>query len=394
MSTRKSWGAIRRLPSKRYQASFIGPDEIRHLAPDTFKTKTEASEWLSQMRSDIRDGLWQPKEKVTEPLSETPRFKDFALRHIALQTNRNGELLRESTKAMYRRILMSHLVEFHELTLDSISKPKIQEWYANLVGTGKRTTASKAYKVLSATLRRAEDDGHIRANPCTIRGAHSAATGKIVNIPTADEVVLIANSIDSRFKNFVMLAAYGGFRYSEITELRRKDVEAVEKDGGVSYVLHVKRAVTLVENKFVVAKPKSEKGVRGVSIAPALTPLINEHMFNNVINDPEALLFPADDGGHLPHYIFIKAWNSALKRAGVTRDGITPHSLRHFAGTHYHLAGATLPELMTWLGDSSISAVQRYLHVTDRAPSIAGRMTISPEYEHEFVSLNETFNES
>ena len=400
MSTRKSWGAIRRLPSKRYQASFMGPDKVRHLAPDTFKTKTEASEWLAQIRSDIRDGFWEPRNLVAEPLivaeplNETPRFKDYALRHIALQTNRHGELLRESTKSMYRRVLMGHLVEFHELTLDAISKPKIQEWYANLVGTGKRTTASKAYKVLSATLRRAEDDGHIKANPCTIRGAHSAVTGKTVDIPTADEVVLIANTIDVRFKNFVMLAAYGGFRYSELTELRRKDVQTVEKDGGVSYVLQVRRAVTLVENKFVVAKPKSEKSVRDVSIAPALTPLINGHLFDNVPDDPEALLFPADDGGHLPHYIFIKAWNRALKKAGVTRAGITPHSLRHFAGTHYHLAGATLPELMTWLGDSSIDAVQRYLHVTDRAPSIAGRMTISPEYEHKVVSLSETFNES
>jgi integrase len=121
--------------------------------------------------------------------------------------------------------------------------------------------------------------------------------------------------------------------------------------------------------------------IRDVTIAPALTALINEHLFLNVDEDPEALLFPATSGGHLPHYVLIKAWNVALREAGITRKGITPHSLRHFAGTHYHLAGATLPELMAWLGDSSIEAVQRYLHVTDRASTIAGRMEISPEYD-------------
>jgi hypothetical protein len=34
--TRRSFGYIRRLPSKRYQASYIGPDLARHAAPDTF----------------------------------------------------------------------------------------------------------------------------------------------------------------------------------------------------------------------------------------------------------------------------------------------------------------------------------------------------------------------
>jgi integrase len=116
-----------------------------------------------------------------------------------------------------------------------------------------------------------------------------------------------------------------------------------------------------------------------VPLSPALTGLINDHLFSSVPDDAEALLFPAKSGGHLPHYVFIKSWNKALKSAGILRDGLAPHSLRHFAGTHYHLAGATLPELMDWLGDSSIEAVQRYLHVTDRATEIASQMTISSE---------------
>ena len=43
MSSRNNWGAVRKLPSKRFQASYIGPDGERHTASDTFVTKGEAS---------------------------------------------------------------------------------------------------------------------------------------------------------------------------------------------------------------------------------------------------------------------------------------------------------------------------------------------------------------
>lgn len=379
MSSRNNWGAIRKLPSKRFQASYIGPDGERHTAPDTFTTKSEASYWLAQVRVSIQESTWvSPTGPVT--VKTVPNFETYAMRHIALQTNRNGELLRENTKSVYVRILRTNLKPFLKSNLDSITKSEIQEWYASLVATGKRTSASKAYKLLSAVLKRAVDDDYISKNPCNIRGAHSATTGKEVNIPTTDEVIAISNSIKPVFKNIVMIAAYGGFRFSELTELRRKDVKAIETNGQISYVIRVERAVTFVEGVYVVAKPKSEMSTRDVSMPLALTPLINEHLFNNVPDDSEALIFPAPSGSHLPHYVFIKAWGRALKKAGITRAGITPHSLRHFAGTHYHLAGATLPELMKWLGDSSIAAVQRYLHVTNRAATIASQMEISPDY--------------
>jgi hypothetical protein len=45
--TRRSFGALRQLPSKRYQASYLGPDDRRHIAPVTFNTKGDAQKWIS-----------------------------------------------------------------------------------------------------------------------------------------------------------------------------------------------------------------------------------------------------------------------------------------------------------------------------------------------------------
>ena len=48
--TKRSFGAIRRLPSKRYQASYIGPDLARHVAPETFTAKIDAEGWIAAER--------------------------------------------------------------------------------------------------------------------------------------------------------------------------------------------------------------------------------------------------------------------------------------------------------------------------------------------------------
>lgn len=49
-------GAVRRLPSKRYQASYQGPDLLRHAAPRTFESRMDAEGWLvAERRLTERD---------------------------------------------------------------------------------------------------------------------------------------------------------------------------------------------------------------------------------------------------------------------------------------------------------------------------------------------------
>ena len=44
----RGWGRIRRLPSKRFQANYVGPDLVRHNAPTTFTTKMDAEAFLAR----------------------------------------------------------------------------------------------------------------------------------------------------------------------------------------------------------------------------------------------------------------------------------------------------------------------------------------------------------
>ena len=55
---RRGFGMVRRLPSKRYQASYAGPDLVRYTAPSTFETKDAAVFWLTNERRKLADVDW------------------------------------------------------------------------------------------------------------------------------------------------------------------------------------------------------------------------------------------------------------------------------------------------------------------------------------------------
>lgn len=57
MSRRKSsFGSVRKLPSGRWQARYVAPDLVRHTAPVTFDTKSDAETWLALRRSEVARG--------------------------------------------------------------------------------------------------------------------------------------------------------------------------------------------------------------------------------------------------------------------------------------------------------------------------------------------------
>lgn len=58
MNGKRRFGRVRRLPSGRFQARYLGPDGKDRPAPDTFATKTEAEVWLTRKEIEIRDSEW------------------------------------------------------------------------------------------------------------------------------------------------------------------------------------------------------------------------------------------------------------------------------------------------------------------------------------------------
>jgi integrase len=376
--TKRSFGHIRKLPSGKHQASFTSPIGVRVNAPYTFLTRGDASAWLSGQEVMISSGKWGAASSTVNV--ESNGFLEYAERHIRLQTNADGSLLRESTKNLYKRLLRVNLKPFHARSIESITAAEVSEWWAEAIAGGKKTSSSKAYKLLSATLKRAVGEKKISSNPCMVTGAQSASSGKKIEIPSLEEVGSIAKHINPRYSRMVILMAFGGFRFSEITELRRGDVSTTVVNKRRAYVFSVERAVTYVGTEdgkgyHKIDKPKSAAGTRRVNVSSMLTRMLDELMLQ-VGDSPNALLFPSagDSSVHLRHDVFMNSWRPALEKSGIEAGRYSPHCLRHFAGSHLHLAGANIPELKQWLGDSSTAAVMRYIHSTGRTSTLPDGM--------------------
>lgn len=377
---RESFGAIRQLPSKRYQASYVGPNGDRYTAPMTFSAIDDARAWLARRRIEIADGQWtehdaQAATSSSKPSSHT--FAAYAEQWISTRTNRHGDHLRPRTAAEYRRLVAGPLSAFGDRRLSAFTPEGIRTWYSDMIRSGTKTQAARAYELLKSILATAVQDGRLKTNPCQIKGAASASTGKKVEPPTAAELQKIADTITPRYRAAVILAAWTGIRYGELTELRRKDLELVTDAAGRLEVIavNISRAVVhQVGVGFIVGPTKSEAGVRTIVLPPHVNAVVVEHLDRHTGRFPESLLFPAADGAtHLAQSAFYKHWHPA--RTAAARTDMPWHALRHYGATRAALAGATLKELQSRLGHSTVAAAMRYQHTAGRDEELARRMS-------------------
>ncbi|MFS0867444.1 tyrosine-type recombinase/integrase [Microbacterium sp. 179-B 1A2 NHS] len=370
---------MRKLPSGRVQASYVGPDGERHNAPQTFDTLTDARGWLVTQQAQILSGEWsRGAAELAESAKrgKTATFAEYAENWIDTRTNRHGEHLRPRTAAEYRRLIRGPLAPFAPLRLTAITSEAVRSWYSDLVKAGTKTQAARAYELLKSVLATAVNDGRLKTNPCQIRGAAAASTGRKITPPTAAELAKIIEVITPRFKAAVALAAWTGVRYGELTELRRKDIDVIESENGEqAIIVNVSRGVTQVTGQgFVVGPTKSEAGVRSIVLPPHVNDIVLTHLKENVTRFPESLLFPGADGSsHLGQSAFYKHWNAA--RVAAKRPDLPWHGLRHYGATRAAIAGATLKELQARLGHSTVVAAMRYQHTAGRDEELARRMS-------------------
>ena len=86
----RRFGYVRKLPSGRYQASFIGPSGLRQTAPGTFRTKTDADRWLSAAEADILRGAWVNEDMGRQTFGNYARHGFVITRGWVLATARRA----------------------------------------------------------------------------------------------------------------------------------------------------------------------------------------------------------------------------------------------------------------------------------------------------------------
>jgi len=378
--SRESWGAIRELPSGRYQASYLHLGN-RFTAPNTFDAVQDARAWLAGVRVDIQRDTWRdPRAKSAET------FGSYADAWLEQRLSSKGEPLRPRTRAEYRRQLDGGLQLFAPSRLEEITPARVRAWHSGRMQESGATSAAREAALLRAILSTAIIDGIIVRNPVDSKLARSSS-GHRHRPPTLEELAILVEEVGAsapQLKLAVLLAAYGGLRISEWRALRRRDLSF---EGNRAAILVTRQAQHIAGQGWIVGPPKSAEGVRTVPLPSMLTAEIHEHLSAHVGPFAESLLFePKGRSSFLHDSQFNVHWNRAREVAGVRiKEGgewisaVREHDLRHFHLSFYAASGATIAELKARAGHSTTQAAMVYQHaVVDRGAALADAMPALP----------------
>ncbi len=353
--SRNSWGAIRKLPSGRFQARWRGQSGKVQTAPVTFATRTEAQRFLSKTRTEIEDGTWKKVDLGNQA------FGPFAKRF--LESHRSN--VREVTAVKYETHLRIHIEPiFGERSLNSIKSIDVSEWVSDLGEKGfKIGTLRGAHGVMRQVMTEAVRSGLIDANPC----AHTRfpkSTRYEPNIITPQEANILIENMPSRYKAFVMVLAYCGLRFGEAAALRRDCVDLDNR------MIHVVESVTNAGGKTVWSLPKTYEK-RSISLPNFLIDALRSHLELFTALDAHSLVFTGEGGGWVQNNNFHKrVWNPVIKRLmnqGAIQVSIVPKDLRASCGSWVAAENGVL-EAAKRLGHSSTATTTKHY-----ARPIAGR---------------------
>jgi len=367
--SRREFGAVRRLPSGRWQAKYRHPRTNQFIvAPSTFALKGDATRWLAGIQRDIESGAW------IDPAWGTVTLGAYAVTWLAQRT------LRPRTVELYEGLLDRYILpELGPVELGELSPREVRTWHAELLRRGRPgpVTVAKAYRLLRTICETAVSDEMIGRNPCNIKGAaveHSPER-PVLTVP---EVEALADAIEERYGALVLLAAWCGLRVGEALALTRADVDLEEGTVRID-----KSAAELKSGERIVGPPKTKAGIRVVYVPPHVVPELRAHLESFVGPDESDVVFTGTLGQPVRRASLYTAWLRAADEAGL--KGVRIHDLRHTGATLAAATGASTRELMLRLGHASSDAALRYQHATaNRDEAIARSLselarTRSPE---------------
>jgi integrase len=225
-------------------------------------------------------------------------------------------------------------------------------------------TVKPVYNLLNMILTKAVIDRKITFNPCdgldTRTDLPREEEGDEMHFLRPEQVVLLADAIDPRFRALVYTAAYSGLRAGELSALKvsRTPLAGVE---AIRPRLFVAEAHSEVRGRLVTKSTKNRRR-RWVPIPQTLVDVLAEHV--SAFPSEDGYVFTAPGGGPIRHHNFYtRHYKPAVLKAGLTSQ-LRFHDLRHTAAAILIDQGCNEKQLQVILGDTS-RAIERYKHLFD-----------------------------
>lgn len=250
---------------------------------------------------------------------------------------------------------------FGDRRVDRISVDDVRGYLRSLDGKVAPRTVNAHRQVLVSVFADAAARGWREGNPAAAVAKRRQPAAPSLEVFTGEQVETIGRAAGGELGALIVVAAMTGLRRGELVALRWRDVRFDQP------ALHVERAVSDGQIK----RPKSGKA-RTVPLADRPLALLRELSQRQWWTGPDDLVFARQDGGMRHPDAVSQAFTRARDAAGA--PPLRFHDLRHTFGTQLARAGVTGFDIQAWMGHSSYTTTQRYLHHAPRHDD-AARLT-------------------
>ncbi len=322
----------------------------------TFSTRRAAERFKVSLEASLQDGTW------VDPARGRVSLRDYTAEVLA------DRHLRTRTRETYEGQLRLHILPvLGSLPMCNLTPAAVRRWRNGLLRSElSPNTVAKCYRLLNSICTTAVEDGLIGSNPCSVpKGGVERAAER----PTAsvEEIWAAADAMPDHLRIAVILAGFVGLRTGELLGLERRHINPLRRN------LSVEQQESQLRNGTLeVGPPKTNAGIRPVSLPETVLDELAQHLDRFVGDHPGARVLTGEKGGPLRRHVLFKYWKHARTTAGLP-DTFRFHDLRHTAHTLAAQAGATTKELMHRMGHSTPAASLRYQHAAERRDELIAR---------------------
>lgn len=312
-----------------------------------FSRKADAERYLISVESDKLRG------RYADPRLGRTRVTDWLAEWEATRTN-----LSPVTQLRDRASIRNHVLPaLGSMPIGEIQPIHVGQWVASLKDQGLApATTRKAYQLFAAAMAAAVDNGLISLSPCRKIELPQIDTPEM-RFLDPDEIRLLAETIEERYRAMALTAAYSGLRFGELCALRADRFDALRR------TIRVEESLAEVRSQFIFKSPKSDASKRTVSVPGFLVEEIAQHLA--AYPDSSGLIFTAQRGGPIRRTNFRRRiWLPAV--AASVGEPCTFHDLRHTHAAFLIAQGEHPKVIQARLGHASIkTTLDTYGHLFD-----------------------------